>query len=87
LEGFPNTFIQAWMRKVPVLTLGINPDNLFVEKNIGVVSNNYEGLLSNLKRLIEDPVLRNNMGTQALNYAYKTHSQKNINNLVRFFDQ
>ncbi len=27
-EGFSNTFIQAWMRRVVVLTMGVNPDGL-----------------------------------------------------------
>ena len=34
-EGFSNTFIQAWMRSVPVMTLGVNPDGLLDNSYLG----------------------------------------------------
>lgn len=85
-EGFPNTFIQAWMRKVPVVSLSVNPDNVLSDYGIGLVSENYEGLLREVERLIEDSVFRNEIGDKAQVYAYKNHSDNNISELIRHFE-
>jgi glycosyltransferase involved in cell wall biosynthesis len=35
-EGFPNTYIQAWINAVPVLSLEVNPDGLFDKFGCGI---------------------------------------------------
>jgi len=73
-EGFPCTFIQAWFRRVPVVSLNVDPDDVLKTRQLGFHSRSVEGLVRDIRRLAGDEDLREAMGTQALQYARSHHS-------------
>lgn len=82
LEGFPNTFIQAWMRKVPVVSLNVDPDDIIKKNKIGFFSGSFDQMLKDIKLLIHNDKLREEMGARAQNYAFKNFSLNNIEKIV-----
>ncbi len=77
-EGFPNTFIQAWLRAVPVVSLHVDPDAVLSREGIGFRSDTLENLHRDIAGLISDPAQRETMGQRAKSYAMKDHSIESL---------
>jgi glycosyltransferase involved in cell wall biosynthesis len=73
-EGFPNTFVQAWLREVPVVSLNIDPDEILVGEKIGFHSKTFDKLVCDVSNLVENLALREEMGKKARCYAEKNHT-------------
>ena len=80
-EGFSNTFIQAWMREVPVITITVDPDNIIKNNEIGVCAGSYEKLKDTVVDLVRSPKRRVYMGQKGKQYADENHSMKNIDRI------
>jgi glycosyltransferase involved in cell wall biosynthesis len=82
-EGLPNTFVQSWMREVPVVSMLLDPDNLLTTRRIGFFSGSFARMVRDVRTLVENPALRDEMGRRAREYALGHHSlKKNMGRLL-----
>jgi glycosyltransferase involved in cell wall biosynthesis len=87
MEGFPNTFIQAWLREVPVVSLCCNPDRIITTHGVGFVAGDFSKLAAQVERLARDEKLRVRIGRAARSYALHHHSERNIDKIIEIFDK
>ena len=85
-EGFPNTFIQAWLRRVPVLSMHIDPSQIIKKHQIGVIAPNLEQMVEVINSLLFDDKQFEKMGSQAEEYAKNNHSLKNIDKIKKLME-
>jgi hypothetical protein len=69
-----------------VVSLNVNPNGVFDSAKIGILSGSFEKMCEDVKLLIDNTILRNELGEHAKKYAIKKHSEKNIEDLVAVFN-
>lgn len=75
VEGMPNTFLEAWARGVPVLSLSVDPDDRITERGAGLLAkDSMERLIEGARRLREDPELRARLGAGGREFVRTHHS-------------
>jgi len=85
-EGFSNTFIQAWMREVPVVGFNVNPDGVFDNNKLGCFSNGvYDTLVQQIKLLISDTSYREEIAARVKAFSFEHYSENNIKAFVDLF--
>jgi glycosyltransferase involved in cell wall biosynthesis len=74
MEGFGNSFLQAWFRSVPTLSLSFDLDGILESEGIGRCSTTFGQLVRDVEELMEDEAARQEMGRRAREYAVRHHS-------------
>ena len=81
-EGFANTFIQAWLRRVPVISCYVDPDRCLSEGGSGILTGNAEGLVKAIDQLLQNRESLEQLKTAAHNYGIKNHSAEQAKPLI-----
>ena len=87
-EGFPNTFVQSWLRETPVVSLQVDPGGVLSREKVGLCSGSFERLVEDVSRLLSNVENRMEMGRRARAYAEKIHGlRQNTGKINRLFEQ
>jgi glycosyltransferase involved in cell wall biosynthesis len=82
-EGFSNTFIQAWMREVPVVSLNVNPDGVFDDGRLGLCADgDVDRLVDQVAQFIRDDEFRERIGKAARQDALERYRLQNMDELL-----
>ena len=77
VEGFPNVFLQAWIRGVPVVSF-FDPDHLIEREGLGVAVGSLEEMREAVRGLLEDPVARRAASERCLRYMEREFADSRI---------
>jgi glycosyltransferase involved in cell wall biosynthesis len=80
-EGFPNTFIQAWLRDVAVVSLHVDPDDVLQARGAGILARTEDGLADAVRELL-DPRVRMELVRRGREHALERHSMRNAEELI-----
>jgi glycosyltransferase involved in cell wall biosynthesis len=81
-EGFPNTFIQAWLRDVAVVSLDVDPDGVLQNKGVGIRTRTESDLETVVGKLLDDADLRAAYARRGREHATARHSLDNVRQLI-----
>ena len=77
IEGFPNSILQAWASRLPVISY-FDPDGLNRRFDFGSCPNSFEEMVLAIEKYLEDTDLRHETGTRARIFVAENYSPEAV---------
>lgn len=77
IEGFPNSYLQAWIRGVPVVAL-LDPDGVIERQGLGIAAKSPAELPLALARLLSDPTAWSEASARCRAYMGRHYGEDRI---------
>jgi len=77
-EGFPNTFVLAWLHGAVVLSMGVDPDGALSRHGLGIAAADESGLHAALGALLANEAGMRERAARARRHAEATHDIRRV---------
>lgn len=77
-EGFPNTFLEAWLFGVPVISLNVDPDEVICKNRLGFHSKTVKQMVTDIDTLLSNESLLIEYGRNCRSYVESVHDLNKI---------
>ena len=77
VEGFPNSYLQAWIRGVPVVTL-IDPDGVIERERLGMVASFSDQIPGAIASLLDDPAAWKAVSDRCLSFMQREYGDDRV---------
>ena len=83
IEGFPNSYLQAWIRGVPVVTL-FDPDRVIEREGLGIAARYPDQILDAVRYLLGDPAAWKAASDRCRMFIAREYGEEKV--LAAYFD-
>ena len=80
VEGFPNTYLEAWGNYTPVITLDFDPDEIICKYKLCLHSKSFDKMIKDIETILKNDNLIKEMGENSREYVEKEHNMEKIIN-------